>query len=113
MVLRHSYGVHRLQDGATIRDVQAALGLRRLQSALIYLRYALPVGATSPFEALAEEGGSFASRSPVVPAPDIPPALPFEPPSISLGERASLFCRSLKLHLRSWFLAFRNAVNST
>jgi hypothetical protein len=113
MSLRHTYAVHRLQDGATIRDVQTALGLGSVHSAMIYLRCAVPIGATSPLEALADGSGKADALAPAVPEPDRPEVLPFEPLSISIGDRARLFYRSLKLHIRWRFMALRNAINTT
>ena len=102
MTLRHSYAVHSLQDGATIREVQYALGLRNIHSAMLYLRCLVPAGAVSPLttiEAALPELG-----------PDIPVALPFEPPDLSIGERIRLFYRSLRLHMKARYLSFRHAI---
>ena len=134
MTLRHSYAVHRLHDGASIRDVQEALGLKSLDSAMVYQRCILPTDAHSPLEGLAELTASLAipcpseenspvnpgpetnlpaSAAPEVPAPDLPAALPFEPVDISLTNHARLFYRSMKLHIRNRFLALRAAIDGS
>lgn len=112
MALRHSYAVHRLRDGGTIREVQNELGLRRIESAMPYLRCIPPTGAVSPLEALGTQPDMDRAKpaAPELPATNLPVALPFEPVNISLGERVRLFYRSLRVHMHSRFLALRNAV---
>ncbi len=113
MTLRHSYAVHMLQDGASLREVQAALGLRRISNALVYLRCILPVGATSPLELFASRGDTGSSpgySAPDIPEPGMPAVLPFEPAEMTLAERALLFYKSLRQHLRLRFLALREAL---
>jgi site-specific recombinase XerD len=119
MVLRHSYAVHRLQAGDTIREVQAALGLRRIQSVMPYLRCMPPPGAISPLEAL-EAQTDLADTKPAalemrtmncdMTAGSISGSWPFEPVNISMEERVRRFYKSLKVHVRRRFLALRNAV---
>ena len=60
MTLRHSYAVHRLEDGATLREVQDALGLRNIHGAMVYLRCILPLGAYSPLEAFGQQSSGIA-----------------------------------------------------
>jgi integrase/recombinase XerD len=52
MTLRHSYAVHRLKAGATIREVQEAVGHENVHTTLIYKQYLLPEKAESPADAL-------------------------------------------------------------
>jgi len=48
MTLRHSYAVHRLESGESIRAVQEALGHRSIKTTLRYQRCMLPRGITDP-----------------------------------------------------------------
>jgi site-specific recombinase XerD len=54
MVLRHSYAVHCLEAGLTIRDVQERLGHRQVKTTLVYLRLLHPK-VTSPLDTLDEK----------------------------------------------------------
>jgi len=107
MTLRHSYAVHGLQGGLSIRQVQEALGLQSIHSAMPYLRCVLPPGACAPLELFPRPAQP--ASAPAVPAVAAPVTLPFEPVVLSFSDRTRLFCRSLKLHLRRRFLALRDA----
>lgn len=134
MTLRHSYAIHRLRDGASIREIQESLGLASIHTAMVYARCLLPAGAHSPLDTPAGANGDGSSDEPgniksasrashdvqaefpvsspghlSVPAPQLPVELPFQPVTVSLTERARLFYRSLRLHIRGRFLALRHA----
>jgi integrase len=126
MTLRHSYAVHRLQDGATIRDVQGALGLNNIHSVMMYLRCLPPAVTRSPLDMLVKYPKSSEpipalpdNQEPItnnhlpVPSPELPAELPFRPATMSIAEQARLFYRSLKLHVRARYLAVRHAIDGT
>ena len=50
-VLRHSYAVHQLQAGASIRQVQEDLGHQSVETTLVYMS-CLPIEVESPLDAL-------------------------------------------------------------
>lgn len=51
MALRHSYAIHSLESGLTIRELQLRLGHRRVTTTMIYLRLLHP-GVVSPLDRL-------------------------------------------------------------
>lgn len=95
MALRHSYAVHCLEAGLTIRELQLRLGHRRVTTTMIYLRSLHPRVA-SPLDGLtaaplvppATAPGASPAVTPVVPAaqpaanPDTRPPVPGGPPSL-------------------------------
>jgi site-specific recombinase XerD len=50
MSLRHTYAVHAVEAGTSIRELQAALGYRSVQTALRYCRCLLPGAVQSPLD---------------------------------------------------------------
>lgn len=115
MTLRHSYAVHRLKEGATIREVQEALGHENLHTTLTYEQYLLPEKVESPADALhASRGHEPASEhiakqtlqvfSEPLTTSDI--ELPF---ASGFSSAATDFYRLLKVHLWGRFLASRAA----
>ena len=96
---------------------------------MAYTRCILPANVRSPLDAAAElvsipdvlcpaapgtpacgpAGTAEGPTAPYVPAPELPPALPFEPVRISLAEQARLFYRSMGLRPGARFLAMRAA----
>jgi len=86
MGLRHAYAVHCLENGATIRELQEALGHASVDTTLRYQRCILPEGAISPLDRLPHRDG--ANRCPAstealppggIPAPPAPAALFTQP----------------------------------
>jgi integrase/recombinase XerD len=52
MTLRHSFAVHCIEEGQSIRAVQEALGHQSVTTTLIYEQCILPSGVTSPIDTL-------------------------------------------------------------
>ncbi len=73
MSLRHSYAIHQLQAGASVREVQENLGHRSVETTLVYLA-CLPIEVESPLDALPER------QIPVLPVVDSVPPFPVEDP---------------------------------
>jgi hypothetical protein len=106
MTLRHSYAVHSLQMGATIREVQEALGHSRLDTTLVYLRCMAAQGVPSPADQLP---GVVAERLLDAWEPAEPVQMPF-PADRQEGSGWVSFYRNLKTHMTGRFLALRRAV---
>jgi integrase/recombinase XerD len=112
MTLRHSYAKHRIEDGATVREVQQALGHVSIHATMTYLRLVLPADARSPLEridAVPCEPADRNSPTVPVPAPSLPADLPFALENAGSKTRAAIFYQSLQQQVGKYFLALRRA----
>jgi integrase/recombinase XerD len=107
MVLRHSFALHCLDQGDTIRAVQEALGHQQLESTLRYARCRAP-RTISPVDRLAQtQAGAAVPAPPPLPMPAVNLGaleLPFRHPAHSGTET---FRRALKVRLGASFMASR------
>ncbi len=114
MTLRHSYAVHCLQLGSSIREVQEVLGHDRIETTMIYERCLLPENVVSPVDKLHHaapmEGGN--PLPPSCPVPIIPPEAIERPFTDDVGssQRITDFYRDLKTHIGRRFLALRRVL---
>ncbi len=120
MSLRHAYAVHCLDAGASIRDVQGALGHLDIRTTMRYQRCMLPENFESPIDTLRRRQREAAPPSPEPPAETDPTpphhGLFAEPPSVEavdlpfreLGDNwAAGFYRLLKTQIIGRFLGLR------
>ncbi|NQU38938.1 MAG: tyrosine-type recombinase/integrase [Lentisphaerae bacterium] len=126
MTLRHSFAVHCLENGDSVRALQEALGHKSIDTTLLYEQCILPEGATSPLDTLRRKhtpgvvkmdqqsairpddqprGAKLFTRPPSVTALDLPFPSRVEPSSLRGGD----FYRLLKTHLFGRFLGQRRA----
>jgi len=121
MTLRHSFAVHALEAGWSIRAVQEALGHCRIESTLIYERLVERPESCNPLDRLYDNTSSHPAN-PVdrnefpgevfggdlsVDGLELP--LPCDD-VVSMRSRAAEFYSLLKTHLLGRFLALRSAV---
>ena len=127
MILRHTFAVHCLEAGETVRAVQEALGHQSVETTRVYEQCVLPEDTRSPIDILqqlqgptppkvAQENGAAQTTTehPLPTAPtrfDLPPAVePFELPfqsAPSPTSRAAAFYTLLKTHILGRFLGAR------
>jgi len=128
MVMRHSYAVHSLEAGMTVRDLQHRLGHKQVKTTMIYLRVLHP-RVTSPVDNLpVPEAVSPATPTPPIPAQPAPtvPAplfpmplttdrlvLPFTAEPAGLTDTAKAFHACLQTRVVGGFLALKRAFRST
>jgi integrase/recombinase XerD len=110
MVLRHSFGVHCLEAGLTIRAVQQFLGHKQVATTMIYQRLLHP-GVTSPLDSL---------PPPAVPAPLLPApltteglTLPFAPEAPDATRTVRVFYQALRTRLVGGFLALKRVIRAS
>ena len=113
MTLRHSYAVHCLEQGWSIRALQEALGHRSIETTLLYQRCILPDDAVSPITRVY----AAMHKTPAPSQPSTPP-----PPSVLDAAHAALtlvstaqapsttFYQLLRTRLRDRFLALTRAI---
>jgi integrase/recombinase XerD len=122
MTLRHSYAVHCLEAGRTIREVQEALGHRSIKTTMIYESCILPKNIENPISRVralyTEEPASeeVILRKPVTPCNNIKYdhtsllknlQLPFiDESSISVLDRTKEFLKLIKTRIKTRFLTF-------
>ena len=132
MVMRHSYALHCLEGGVTVRELQERLGHRQVATTMIYLRLLHP-GVVSPLDKLnpitpqpppdtASTDSlhhqplpiNHASSAPLFPAPLTTAglALPFATEPTGLLDAARAFCQALRTRFVGGFLALKRVIRS-
>jgi site-specific recombinase XerD len=109
MTLRHSYAVHCLRQGATIREVQEALGHENIETTMIYESFLLTDNTKSPSDALFEDCTDKECKREYIQTP----ALDTEGYELPFGcEPASeirAFYQLLKMKIKSRFLSMKRS----
>jgi hypothetical protein len=120
MTLRHSFAVHCLKAGMSIRELQETLGHRHVEPTLIYQRFITSTDAVSPLDKLPSKSACGCSGRSSQPSP--PPAIAIncisETPAMLTAvkalnqpsspiESAKLYCAALRMSIRSRFLCLR------
>jgi len=103
MTLRHSYAVHALESGTTIREVQVSLGHRQLLTTGVYMKCLPPCGVESPLDTY---DGSGARPSAWPPPESFAPAR-----VVDFGQASSesrLFASRLRVRSHTLYFGWRS-----